>query len=313
MPAMRTSLHIALAYLLAACGAPPARPEPPRAADQATVPLRIEGNRPYIDVTFRKADGTTHTARFLVDSGGGGFQLTEPLARELGLALGETSIGEEGGKLAKTTSPVNAFVGSMPLELRPERILILIGENNVVPPVAPGHADGVLPGHVLARYHVVLDYPTGTFTIARPGALAPRGTAMAMPVSTRSGFPRTELQVDGTTHGFLLDTGASFTMVSDALLKAWGSAHADWKRYPGAYGDAATLGGRTLETMFVPHAAWGAQPLTDVGVTSQPEGVFENWMRPMMTAPIVGSLAGNVLSHFRVDLDYPDQKLYLSP
>ena len=32
-----------------------------------------------------------------------------------------------------------------------------------------------------------------------------------------------------------------------------------------------------------------------------------------LTAPIVGSLAGNVLSHFRVELDYPDQKLYLSP
>ena len=36
-------------------------------------------------------------------------------------------------------------------------------------------------------------------------------------------------------------------------------------------------------------------------------------MRPVMTAPIIGSLGGNVLSHFRVELDYPDQKLYLSP
>ena len=310
---MRTLRYLALAYLLAACGAPPARPEPPRAADPVTVPLRVEGNRPYIDVTFRKADGATHTARILVDSGGGAFQLTEPLARELGLALGETHDDEEGNKLAKTTSPVNAFVGSLPLELRPERILILIGKDTVVPPVAPGHADGVLPGHVLARYHVVLDYPAGTFTIARPGTLAPRGTAIAMPVSPRAGFPRTELQVDGTTYGFLLDTGASFTMVSEALLKAWGSAHADWKRYPGAYGDAATLGGRTLETMFVPRATWGAKPLTDVGVTSQPEGGFEEWMSSMMTAPVIGSLAGNVLSHFRVELDYPDQKLYLSP
>jgi predicted aspartyl protease len=312
MSAMRTSRSLVLAYLLAACGAPPAKPEPPRAADQATVPLHVEGNRPYIDVTFRKASGATHTARFLVDSGGGGFLLTEPLARELGLALGET-IDENGEKLAKTTSPVNAFIGSLPIQLNPERIYILIGSHNIVPPVAPGHADGMLPGHVLARYHVVFDYPAATFTIARPGVLAPRGTAIAMPVSSESGFPRTELQVEGTTHGFLLDTGASFTMVSDALLKAWGSAHADWKRYPGAYGDAATLGGQTLETMFVPRATWGPKPLTEVGVTSQHEGVFEKWMSSMMTAPIVGALGGNVLSHLRVELDYPDQKLYLSP
>ena len=48
-------------------------------------------------------------------------------------------------------------------------------------------------------------------------------------------------------------------------------------------------------------------------MTSRREGVFEKYMSSMMTAPIIGSLAGNVLSHFRVELDYPDQKLYLSP
>lgn len=304
----------ALAFVLAACAPAPGttRPEPPRTVDQATVPLRVEGNRPYIDVAFRKADGATHTARFLVDSGGGGFLIVEPLARELGLALGET-IDEEGEKLARTTSAVNASVGGMPLELNAERIFVLIGKDNIVPPVAPGHADGLFPGHVLSRYHVVFDYPRATFTIARPGVLTPRGAAMAMPVSAESGFPRTEIQIDGATHGMLLDTGASFTMVSDALLKAWGSAHPDWKRHPGAYGEAATLGGTTLETMFVPRATWGGAALTDVGVTSQREGVFENWMSSMMTAPISGALAGNVLKRFRVELDYPNQKLYLSP
>jgi hypothetical protein len=35
-------------------------------------------------------------------------------------------------------------------------------------------------------------------------------------------------------------------------------------------------------------------------------------MSQMMAAPIVGSLAGNVLKHFRVELDYANEKLYLS-
>jgi len=35
-------------------------------------------------------------------------------------------------------------------------------------------------------------------------------------------------------------------------------------------------------------------------------------MSGMMSAPIVGSLAGNVLERFRVELDYPNQTLYLS-
>ena len=133
-----------------------------------------------------------------------------------------------------------------------------------------------------------------------------------MPVSKQMGFPRTELEVNGVKYGFLLDTGASFTMVSEVLLKSWGKDHPDWKRSAGAVGDAATLGGQTLETMFVPAAKWGTQELKELGVTSQHEGTFEKWMSGMMTAPIEGSLAGNVLKQFRVELDYPNEKLYLS-
>lgn len=303
--------RLALAPLLAACAATATPAATPHTVDQATVPLHVEGNRPYIDLAFKKPDGSTRTARFLVDSGGGGFLLTQPLASDLGLALGPTST-EEGHAMANVVGPVAAFVADLPLALDPERTIVLTDETNIVPRGAPGHADGMFPGHLLARYHVVFDYPKATFTIARPGVLAPRGTAVPMPVGKAFGFPRTELSVDGVTHGFLIDTGASFTMVSEVVLKAWGAAHSDWPRHPGAYGEAATLGGTTLETMSLPHADWAGNALTDVGVTSQREGVFEKRMSSLMAAPIVGALAGNVLKQFRVELDYANQTLYLS-
>src|SRR5829696_9077104 len=125
---------------LASISACSARPEPPRLEDRATVRLHVEGNRPFIDVTFRKPDGSARSARFLIDSGGGGFLIVEPLARELGLDLGET-VREEGESLAPVSSPVRAFVGALPLELDPRRIFVLIGRDNLLPPVAPGHAD----------------------------------------------------------------------------------------------------------------------------------------------------------------------------
>ena len=133
-----------------------------------------------------------------------------------------------------------------------------------------------------------------------------------MPFLKESGYPRTEVTIDGTAFGFMIDTGAAFTMVSDARLKAWGTAHPDWPRWPGAHGDAALLGGKTLETMTLPEVKWAGLALKDVGVTSQTEGTFERTMSRMMTSPIVGSLAGNVLKNLRVELDYPNQKLYLS-
>jgi hypothetical protein len=77
-------------------------------------------------------------------------------------------------------------------------------------------------------------------------------------------------------------------------------------------GEAKTLGGQTLETMFLPQVTWGKHQLAKVGVTSQREGTFERYMSSLMTSPIVGSLAENVLSHFRLELDYPNEKLYLS-
>ena len=114
----------------------------------------------------------------------------------------------------------------------------------------------MLPGHVLSRYHVVLDYAARTFSLGPPGAMRAHGDPLPMPVNRRSGFARTEVRVSGASFGMLVDTGASFTMVSEVVLKRWGAQHPDWPRHPGAFGDAATLGGSTLETMFVPHAVW---------------------------------------------------------
>ena len=288
------------------------KPTAPREApQQATVPLLVDRNRPYVDVTFQKPDGSKRSARFLVDSGGGGFALTEPLARDLGLKWGAT-MREEGAEFAQVSDPLKAFVGDFPLELDPQRVLVVIGADTILPKAVTAPHEGMFPGHVLAKYHVVFDYPKAKFTIARAGVLKPQGTALPMPVHPRSGFPRTEIEVDGKTYGFLLDTDAAFTMVSEVLLKSLGEAHPDWPRHKGAYGEAATLGGMTLETMFIPRGRWGTIQLTEFGIVSQRQGTFESYMSRMMTAPIVGALAGNVLKRFRVDLDYPNSKLYLS-
>ena len=284
---------------------------PAESPSQATVPLKVEGNRPLLELTLVAANGTSKKATFLVDSGGGAFILVESLAKDLGIEWGE-SRKEEGEEFARAKSVPKASVGEFPLELNPERVIVAVKQDNMLPKAAPGHADGMLPGHVLSQYHVVFDYPKGTFTIAKPGALQSQGDALPMPVSKSSGFPRTEIEVDGEKLGFLLDTGASFTMVSEVLLKRWGEKHPDWPRAKGAVGEAATLGGQTLETMTVPKARWGTNEIAELGVTSQGEGTFEKWMSGMMSAPITGSLAGNVLKRFRVDLDYPNEKLYLT-
>ena len=280
--------------------------------DQITVPLLVEKNRPYVELTFQRPDGSKRKAHFLVDSGGGGFQIAEPLARDLGLKWGPT-MREENGEFALITNPPKVWIGDFPLEIDPKMVGVNLGVSAVLPnELAPFPHEGLLPGRVLAKYHVVFDYPKGKFTIARAGVLKPAGASLPMPVNPLTGFPRAELEIDGKTYGFLIDTGAAVTIVSDVLLKALGAAHPDWQRHPGAYGEGALQGGRTVETMSLPGGRWGAHQLKEFVVVSQPEGVYERTTSRRMTAPVMGSVAGNVLKRFRVELDYPNAKLYLS-
>lgn len=303
--------HIAFVSLLIAAPPSGAVAVETAAPDRVTAPLHVEGNRAFVDLTLTAPDGSRRSARFWIDTGGGAFLLTEALARELGLEWGEP-IREEGGEIARPLAAPEPFLGALPLEIQEDRVFVILGTDDLLPETAPGHADGLLPGHVLARYHVVFDYPNRSFTLAKPGVLQPEGDRSPMPVSDRMGFPRTTIDVDGASYALLLDTGASFTMVSEAVLKAWGDRHPDWPRHEGAAGDAVTLGGQALETMFVPAARWGAHEIREFGVVSQQQGVFEHYMSQMMTEPIIGALAGNVLKEFRVELDYANQALYLS-
>ena len=274
-----------------------------------TVPLVVEMNRPFIDLEFRRSDGSTRKARFWVDTGGGGFIVTERLARDLGLEFGE--VVDEGGARFAATKPPSASVGGMPLNLDRARVLIQLGTKTIAPGVG---ADGVLPGHVLMRYQVVFDYPGRRFTLAVPGMLHPRGIRLASPIDQHTGFPRLEAQIGGEAFGFLLDTGASFTMISQEQISRWASAPANWKATTGAVGAANMgVGGMELNASMLrlPQLGLGTMALNGIAAVSRPKGTFERMMSRMMTAPIVGAIGGNVWRAFRVEIDYANGATYL--
>jgi len=160
---------------------------------------------------------------------------------------------------------------------------------------------------------VVFDYPAHQFTLAKPGSIEPKGVKVASPISKESGFPRIELQVAGAKYGFLLDTGASFTMISRVVLESWAKTNPAWPTSTGAVGFGNMFGG-DMENgalmLRVPQLSIGPIIVTNVGAVSREEGTFEKWMSGMMTAPIAGSLAGNVLRDFRVEIDYQNGLTY---
>jgi len=274
----------------------------------STVPLHVEFNRPFIDLEFSRADGSPRKARFWVDTGGGGFLFCEALARDIGMKFGD-EVHEEGESVAPTMPP-RTSLGKMALNVDGARASILLGKKTILPGV---EAEGLFPAQLLRRYHVIFDYPGGQFTLAKPGALKPRGVRIASPVEQRSGFPRLEIQIAGQTFGFLLDTGASFTMISREQIETWIKAHPEWPNAAGAAG-AANMGLGKMEAdglmLGLPQVELGPFQLKAIAAISRPKGTFEKYMSGMMTQPIIGAIGGNVLRAFRVEIDYANNAAY---
>jgi len=87
-------------------------------------------------------------------------------------------------------------------------------------------------------------------------------------------------------------------MISRTALDGWAKANPGWPSAIGAVGFANMFGGKNEnEALMLRIAEIGLGPvsLKDVAAVSRPEGTFEKYMSPMMAAPIIGALAGNVL------------------
>lgn len=281
-------------------------------ATSGTVSIDLRDNRIFVQLTCVRQDGSLRQARFQVDSGGGAVILSESLSHDLALkGTGSPSKGDEDEMFQPVNSP-QIRIGEMPLDLTGVSTVVPVGSKSEFS--AGSGAEGFLPARVLRKYEVVFDYPARQFTVAQSGALKPRGVPVPSPVASKSGFPRVELSVDGQEYGFLLDTGAAYTMVSQTLMDKWHAAHPDWPRCIGAVGAANMVGGTSdakAEMLRVPEMRWGTFNLPRVGVVSRPPGTFEKWMSGMMSAPIVGSIAGNMLRAFRIEIDYRHGVTYL--
>jgi predicted aspartyl protease len=278
-----------------------------------TVPLNLEDNRVFVDLTFRRPDGSWRKARAWVDTGGGWFAMTEGLVKELNLSVTGKEITTDEGEHAVPVVPPNVFVGGLPLDLSSAHTYSVLGTSQIDPGI---NAEVFLPTKVLMHYAVVFDYPARRFTVTNSGVLKHRGEGVPTPIQQDSGFPRIELSFDGKPYGFLLDTGAAYTMVSRELLESLATQHPNWDRLKGAVGEANMIGSE-MDTdallLRLPEVRLGSLQLHGIGTVSRRPGIFETSMSRMMTAPIVGAVASNVLKMFRVEIDYPNGKTYFEP
>jgi predicted aspartyl protease len=275
----------------------------PASTQQTTVPLIVEGNAPIVELSFTTASGSLRKARFLVDTGGGAFLIGSQLMADIGAKAAGPEVQEEGERY-QPLLPFGAKLGDIDLDLKGVSVS---GLPHRVRVSSRNDTEGLLPSRLLRKYSVVFDYPAQRFTLAKSGSLQFRGVKTPSPISKGSGFPRLELRIGGVTYGFLLDTGASFTMISRKVLDQWARANPAWPAGTGAVGFANMFGGAVENAALmlrIPGLNFQSIEVANAAAVSREEGVFEKWMSGMMTGPIVGALAGNVLRDFRIQIDY---------
>jgi hypothetical protein len=297
--AMRRMEILGLALLLSATAS----------AATVTVPLIIEGNAPIVNVSVKNGSAM-RTARFLVDTGGGAIILGSKVMADLGIKPAGPEFSEEGQRMVPVTG-LTLDIGGLHLKLQDVRIFGLTASVRMP---QRNSTEGLLPDGVLRNYRVSFDYPGRRFTLATESVGKGLGSALLTPVATPSGFPRLEVEVAGQHYGFLLDTGASFTMVSQRIMTSWKAEHPQWPAAVGAVGFPNMFGGagdnhnvllRSDKVKLGPF--W----LPGVAMVSRRDGTFEDSMTRRMSAPIIGSIGDNVLRDFRVEIDYLHGITYL--
>jgi hypothetical protein len=279
-----------------------------RAGTHVTVPMSVEGNAPIVTLSFKKPNGSLRTARFVFDSGGGGLIFDEGLATDLGLRPEGATVFSNGQQYRPVNVPL-AFVGGMPVDLGTSKAFVHLGTTSFTNSVK---LEGLLPGKAFEHYQVVLDYPRQLFSVGDAGSLPHSGKRLVCPYVAASGHPRVEVGIDGANYGFLLDTGTKLTLARADMLQKWSREHPGWPKSTGAVGPANENGASDADAFMlrVPGLQFGAFRLTEVAMASRPDETYSptSFETP---APIIGALGGNVLSQFRVEIDYPEQLLFL--
>src|SRR5581483_1659212 len=293
----------------------------------STIPFDLLGNRPFIKVMINGKG----PLRLVIDTGASLSVISEKAAERLGIrpvARGGNAraVGGTGSFPIVYTVLDSVAIGETRIETVPAYIRTVHIASDTP---EEERADGYVGLSVLANYAVTLDYQNKTLTLDRstpaetkdqaanpatePPAsdVAPPITRIAVPIrSTSGGLASTEAQLPALERplNFIIDTGASITVVSKSAVKRNNLESLkmanDRFRVVGAAGieegvEALRLSALTINGLQQSNARALILDLDPVNETSG----FEQH----------GILGGDFLRHFLVRMDLRRYELRLTP
>lgn len=270
------------------------------------------GGQPIVQV---KINGT-ETAAFLLDTGATFSILSHEIAKRLNLKL-EPSILDNGkpffwkGRQSSSAQFATLKIANYTIHSN-FSFRLLDDQNFMLYPSASSdepHYDGIVGVNLLQHFAVLLDAPQHRLGLCVPGNLSMQQIAQVglaqpyvVPITKRKNgqwFVVAQLTNNGTTENeeLELDTGSTFTEVSDTTAQNLHLKILEGDRTTNMYTNNAMMGASSVDTLKIGN-------LTLLGSAVEVSPVSER------QPPLLGM---NILSGYRVLMDFPGGKMYLQP
>ncbi|MDQ3584165.1 MAG: aspartyl protease family protein [Acidobacteriota bacterium] len=286
-------------------------------AARVQIPFEIVNNRPVINI---RINHSKETLRFVIDTGSGMCVVSEEAAKRIGLrsvARGGTARAVGGGGRFDI---VYGFLSSLHMgEARVENVPIYIRHFHST----QEQIDGYVGLSILAKYLATMDYGTRTLFIDRDARLAVPSIEPLSTTAQPAPANVIELPIRSTANGiwcgvvklagvekpqhFIIDTGATITVVSEALSKRETLERFVQKRRLKVYGAAGVA--EDVPLLLLPRVAVGpyayqnlSAAVLDMEAINETSGFEQS-----------GILGGNILRFFRVTFDFARGVLRLEP
>lgn len=271
-------------------------------APSGTAPFILDGNRVYARVAFVLPDGQLRKTLVFVDLGSPSMVFSQKLHDDLHIGAGKSFTFRVEKMDVTVESAAVTSEAWLPFS---------IGDHLKV--------EGLLAASVLQKYQVRFDYAHHTMTLAQPGTLRSQGTAVPFRINEKTGLIAINAQVDGQLYPITIDNGSGYTWIRKATAQEWVSRHPNWLRGTGAVGPSnmrmADDGIETAAALLrIPVLTLGSLRVQEAGALAiAPDDSghdFMDWYSTKNAVPVIGWLGGNVLRHFQITIDYPEQISY---
>ena len=280
----------------------------PDGKSQTDVAFELEGDRPIVTV---RVNNKPDPLRFVLDTGSGISVMSEETAKRLNIkpvARGGHARGLGGDGKFEIVYGMLREVDIGDVSVKNVPIYIRQFHNSAQ------KVDGYIGLSLISKFLATIDYGRRTFTLTRKiedtREFRAAGNSVALPLRlTSSGFLSGEVELEGfdSTLNFIVDTGASISVISDRVANVEQVSRYVKGEKMKVIGSAGITD--DMPTFMLPRVTFGKNTRRDIMAVALDLDII-NEASGFEQAGILG---GNFLKNYRLTFDFKNSKVVFEP